>query len=157
MDYDAAAAVLAGLIGGAIMVVPLYMGMAMMPTQMKMNLLLMLGTMMMFRGGMMAYAMGAMVHAGMSIVFALIHVAVFNAFGLESELVAWGALFGFVHWIITGMGLGMMRFMHPLVRGGEMDDPGAFALGFPPMTAMGFFMLHIAYGVSVGAFYELFT
>ncbi len=157
MDYDAGAAVLAGLIGGAIMVVPLYMGMAAMPNQMRMNLLLMLGTMMIFRGGAMAYAMGAMVHAGMSIVFALIHVAVYNALGLETELVAWGALFGFVHWIITGMGLGMMRFMHPVIRGGEMDDPGAFALGFPRMTAMGFFMLHIAFGVSVGAFYEIFT
>ncbi len=155
MEFDAAAAVVAGLIGGAIMVVPLYMGMAMMPNQMKMNLLLMLGTMMMFRGGMMAYAMGAMVHAVMSIVFALIHVAVYNALGLESQLVAWGALFGFVHWIITGMGLGMMRIIQPLVRGGDMDDPGAFALGFPPMTAMGFFMLHIVYGISVGGFYEI--
>ena len=35
MDYDAGAAVLAGLIGGAIMVVPLYMGMAAMPNQMR--------------------------------------------------------------------------------------------------------------------------
>ena len=157
MEYDAGAAVLAGLIGGAIMVVPLYMGMAAMPNQMKMNLLLMLGTMMIFRSGAMAYAMGAMVHAAMSIVFALIHVAVYNALGLESELVAWGALFGFVHWIITGMNLGMMRFVHPLIRGGDMDDPGAFALGFPPMTAMGFLMLHIVYGISVGAFYEAFV
>ena len=157
MEYDAGAAVLAGLIGGAIMVVPLYMGMAAMPNQMKMNLLLMLGTMMIFKSGPMAYTSGAMVHAIMSIFFALIHVSVYTAFGLETALVAWGVLFGFVHWIITGMGLGMMRIMHPLVRGGDMDDPGAFALGFPPMTAMGFFMLHIAFGVSVGAFYELFT
>ena len=139
------------------MVVPLYMGMAAMPNQMKMNLLLMLGTMMIFRSGAMAYGMGAMVHAVMSIVFALIHVAVYNALGLESELVAWGALFGFVHWIITGMNLGMMRFVHPLIRGGDMDDPGAFALGFPPMTAMGFLTLHIVYGISVGAFYEAFV
>ena len=51
----------------------------------------------------------------------------------------------------------MMRFMHPVIRGGEMDDPGAFALGFPHMTAMGLFILHIAFGVSVGAFYEIFV
>ena len=55
------------------------------------------------------------------------------------------------------MSLGVMRIMHPLVRGGDMDDPGAFALGFPPMTAMGFLMLHIVYGISVGAFYEAFV
>ncbi len=59
-----------------------------MPNQMRMNLFLMLGTMMIFRGGAMAYAMGATVHAVMSIVFALIHVAVYNALGLESQLVA---------------------------------------------------------------------
>ena len=41
-----------------------------------------------------------------------------------------------------------------VIRGGEMDDPGAFAVGFPRMTTMGFLMLHIAFGVSVGALYE---
>ena len=141
---------------GAVMGMGLYMGIAVMPNQMKMNLFLMLGTMMVFRGGPMAYVMGAMIHAVASIVFALIHVGVYNAFGLETELVAWGALFGFVHWISSGMGLGMMRFMHPLMRRGEMDDPGAFALKFPAMTAMGFFMLHIVFGVLVGTFYEVF-
>ena len=155
MDFDAGAAIIAGLIGGAVMVVPLYMGIALIPNQMKMNLFLLLGTMMMFRGGMMAYAAGAMIHAVMSIAFALIHVAVYIAFDLETELAAWGVLFGAIHWVIVGMGLGMMRFMHPLIRSGEMDDPGAFALKFPAMTAMGFFMLHIVFGVLVAVFYEL--
>ena len=155
MDFDAAAAIIAGLIGGAVMVVPLYMGIALIPNQMKMNLFLLLGTMMMFRGGMMAYAAGAMIHAVMSIAFALIHVAVYIAFDLETELAAWGVLFGAIHWVIVGMGLGMMRFMHPLIRSGEMDDPGAFALKFPVMTVMGFFMLHIVFGVLVAVFYEL--
>ena len=168
MDFDAVAAIIAGLIAGAIMVVPLYMGIAMMPSQMKMNLFLLLGTMMLTSKPMayatggttspnkpMAYAAGAMVHAAMSIGFALIHVAVFVAFDLETELAAWGVLFGVVHWVIVGMGMGMMRFMHPLIRSGEMDDPGAFALKFPAMTAMGFFMLHIVFGVLVAVFYEL--
>jgi len=168
MDFDAAAAIIAGLIGGAIMVVPLYMGIVMMPSQMKMNLFLLLGTMMLTSKPMayatggttspnkpLAYAAGAMVHAAMSIGFALIHVAVFVAFDLETELAAWGVLFGAIHWVIVGMGLGMMRFMHPLIRSGEMDDPGAFALKFPAMTAIGFFMLHIVFGVLVAVFYEL--
>ena len=155
MDFDAGAAIIAGLIGGAVMVVPLYMGIALIPNQMKMNLFLLLGTMMMFRGGMMAYAAGAMIHAVMSIAFALIHVAVYIAFDLETELAAWGVLLGAIHWVIVGMGLGMMRFMHPLIRSGEMEDPGAFALKFPVMTAVGFFMLHIVFGVLVAVFYEL--
>ena len=134
----------------------LYMGIWMMPRQMKMNLFLMLGTMM-FRDRTMAIVAGGMMHAVMSIVFGLIHVAFFGAFDLETELVAWGILFGVVHWMISGMGLGMMPMIHPLIRRGEMDSPGAFALSYPPMTAMGFFMLHIVFGIVVGALYTAFT
>ena len=170
MDFDAAAAIIAGLIGGAIMVVPLYVGLAMIPSQMKMNLFLLLGTMMLTSKPMAyatggttspnkptAYMAGAMVHAVMSIVFALIHVAIYTAFGLETALAAWGVLFGVVHWIVVGMGMGMMRFMHPMIRSGQMDDPGAFALKFPVMTSMGFFMLHIVFGVLVAVVYEAFA
>ena len=156
MSFDAASAIYAGLIGGAAMIVPLYMGIAMIPSQMKMNLLLLLGTMMIFKGGMMAYAAGAMIHAGMSIAIGLIHVAVYRAIGLESELAAWGLLFGLVQWIVVGLGLGMMRFMHPLIRSGEMDGPGPFALNFPAMTIVGFLMLHLLFGVLVGTLYEVF-
>ena len=156
MDFNGGAAVGAGLLAGAIMVIPLYMGILMLPTQMRMNLFLMLGTMM-TRNESMAYAMGAMMHAVMSIGFALIHVALFVAFDIDSNLAAWGVLFGFVHWMISGMGLGMLRTMHPLIRSGEMPGPGAFAISFPPMTAAGFFMMHILFGVLVGAFYEAFA
>ena len=152
MSFEAGPAIGAGLIGGAMMSALLYMGIGMMPRQMRMNLFLMLGTMM-FRNKGSAYVAGAMMHGVMSVVFGLIHVALYSAFGLTSALVAWGALFGFVHWLVTGMGLGMIPVMHPLIRRGEMDAPGAFAMNYPAMTAMGFFMLHIIFGILVGAFY----
>ena len=88
MEFDAGAATLAGIIAGVIMAVILYIGIAMMPRQMKMNLFLMLGTMMV-KDTKMAYAAGAMMHIGMSVAFGLIHVALYEAFGLESALVAW--------------------------------------------------------------------
>ena len=156
MSFDAGAAIGAGLIGGAAMSVILYMGIAMMPNQMRMNLFLMLGTMM-FRNRGMAYMTGGMMHAGMSIAFGLIHVALYTAFGLESALVAWGILFGFGHWLLTGMGLGMIPVIHPLMRGGEMAAPGLFALRYPSMTAMGYFMLHILFGVLVAVSYQAFV
>ena len=86
MEFDAEAAILPGIIGGIIMAI-LYMRIAMMPRQMKMNLFLMLGTMMV-KDAKMAYAAGAMMHIGMPVVFGLIHVALYEAFGLESALVA---------------------------------------------------------------------
>ena len=156
MSFDGGAAIGAGLIAGTAMSMLLYMGIAMMPKQMKMNLFLMLGTMF-FRDRPMAYVAGAMMHAMMSIVFALVHVAFFTAFDLDTSLAAWGIVFGVIHWMVSGMGLGMMPTMHPLIRRGEMAAPGAFALSYPSMTATGFLMLHVVFGVLVGASYSALT
>lgn len=156
MDFEVGAAVGAGLIAGAVMSMVLYMGIAMMPSQMKMNLFLLLGTMMVRRPAM-AYVMGAMMHASMSVVFGLIHVAIYTALDLDSNLWAWGILFGVGHWMVSGMGLGMVPMMHPLIMRGEMGAPGAFALSYPRMTGMGFFMLHVLFGVLMGAVYAGLT
>jgi len=153
MDYSGAAAVGAGVLATVIMTIPMYMGLMMMPRQMPMNILYLLGSMMTPARGP-AYVMGAMMHLGMGIVFALIHTGIYQALDLASNLAAWGILFGFVHWIVVGMGLGMMRVMHPLVKKGELQDPGAFATGYPPMTVMGFLMLHLLFGLLVDVFYE---
>ena len=154
MDFDAGAAVLAGLIAGAIMIVPIYMGLVMMPSQMKMDILRLLGTMM-FPLGAITYPVGIMTHAGASIGFALIHVAFFELFDLESNLAAWGVLFGAVHWAISGIGFGMMPMIHRGIRANAVPRPGLMASAFPPMTVAGFLMVHLLYGVLVGTFYEL--
>lgn len=155
MEYEAGSAVGAGIIAGAIMIVPLYMGIMMMPKQMTMNLFKILGTMM-FDYGAMAYIAGAMIHAGLSIGFGLTHAAFFRLFEIESNFVAWGLLFGAVHWAVVGMAMGMMPMMHPKMRNGEMAIPGPFVIKYPKMTTMGFLMLHLLYGVLVGTFYDAF-
>lgn len=168
MDFSPGAAIVAGLVGGAVMTVILYMGIFMMPSQMKMNLLLLLGTMLV-PAGVMAYLAGAMIHTMMSVVFALIHGAVFTGADITSAEAAWGLLFGFVHWAIVGMALGMVPMMHPRIRydgprlvpqarGNPhseelLDPPGFYALNYPPGTAMGFLMLHLLFGVLVGVVY----
>ena len=48
----------------------------------------------------------------------------------------------------------MMPVMHQGIRNGVIGAPGVFALGYPPMSAMGFLMLHILFGVLVGVVYE---
>jgi hypothetical protein len=127
----------------------------MMPNQMKMNLFNLLGTMM-FREKVMVYCAGAMIHGVMSIAFASAHVGVYQAFGIESSLAAWGLLFGFVHFVVAGIGMGMMPMMHPGVRSGVVQAPGMFAMNSPSATAMGFFMLHLLFGVLVGVSYDAF-
>ncbi len=152
MSYDVGAAVLAGLVGGAVMAMLLYAGIAMAPKQMKMNLFYLLGTMMLPTGAVV-YVAGAMIHGMMSVAFGLIHTGLYQAFGLESGLWAWGLLFGLAHWIVVGVGMGMMSIVHPRVRSGEVGAPGAFAKNYPPMTVVGFLMLHLIYGLLVGVVY----
>ena len=153
---DVAAAIGAGLLAGAVMAALLYMGIAMMPRQMRMNLFFLLGSMV-FRQGAMVYVAGAMMHGVMSIVFGLIHVGLYQAFGLEASLAAWGLLFGFGHYLIVGMAFGMMPIMHPRIRAGDLQAPGFYALGYPRATAAGFFMLHLVYGLLVGTLYAAFV
>ena len=152
MDFNIVAAVVAGVVATVVMTIVMYMGKAMMPQQMPMNILHMLGTMMTRSTGP-AYMMGAMMHGVMGVIFALVHVALFVAFGLEA-LVAWGILFGVVHWVIAGMGMGMMGTMHPVVRSGEMMAPGPFVKNLPMMNVMGFLMVHVIYGLVVGGLYQ---
>ncbi len=153
MDWNAGAAVGAGAVGTAVMTAIMYMGLGMMPKQMPMNIMYMMGTMM-SRSTMPIYVMGAMMHFGIGIMFGLAHTALYSAFDLESGLVGWGVLFGLVHWMIAGIGMGMMGSMHPRMRTGEVFAPGLFVRNFPPMTVMGFMMLHMIYGLVVGALYE---
>ena len=140
MEFEPGWAILAGLVGGAVMAVILYVGIIMMPQQMKMNLFMMLGSMVLPVGAA-AFVMGAMVHAGMSVVFGLIHGAIFAAADIDSAWAAWGLLFGVAHWAVVGMALGMMPMGKPadalgleeshisegeesdsLLSGMEMDD-----------------------------------
>ena len=151
MEFDAVAAIVAGLIGGGVMVVLLYMGIAMMPDQMRMNLLKLLGTMFLPAGGA-AYVLGFMMHAMMSVAFGLLHAAFFIWLGVEAG-VLWGLAFGAVHWVVVGMGLGMMPMMHQGISKGEIESPGFFALSAGGMTAMGFLVLHLVFGLLFGVIY----
>ncbi len=133
----------------------LYMGIAMMSSQMKMTLFNLLGTMM-FRERVMVYLAGAMIHGVMSIAFVFAHVGIYQALDIESSLAAWGLLFGFVHFVVAGMGMGMMPMMHLGIRSGVVQAPGMFAMSYPRAAVMGFLMLHLLFGVLVGVFYDAF-
>ncbi len=155
LDFTVGSAVGAGILATLIMTAVMYMGKFMMPKQMPMDILYMLGSMM-STDKMPAYGMGSMMHAGFGIAFALAHIALFVAFDIDDNLVLWGILFGAVHWMIMGMMMGMMKVMHPRIKDGSVPDPGFFVLKFTPMNAMGFMMVHLLYGLSLGALYEAF-
>ena len=156
MGFDGGAAAGAGPVGGVVMSMLLYAGIAMMPRQMSVNLFRMLGTMV-FRDNAKAYVAGAVMHETMSKAFGVAHVAVYVALGLQGQLAAWGVLFGFVHWLVSGVGLAMVPAIHPMMRRGRMSAPGPFTLNYPSETAMGFLMPHILHGGRVAALYGAFA
>ena len=169
-------AILGGIIGGTAMIAVLYPMLWLKPKEMKMNLLLMLGTMMVPIGAM-AYLVGLMMHTMMSVLFGVAHGALLASVDVDSAAagVGLGVLFGFGHALVTGAMLGVMPLMHPRMRPLQpkliaamagpalvseeeaLDPPGFFALNYPPMTVMGFFMLHIMFGVIVGLIYGAYA
>ena len=158
MDYNGGAAVASGLIAGAVMGGGLYAGMAIAPRQMRMDLFHVLGTLLVPQAGSpVAYMVGATAHAVMSLAIALVYAVFFLPFAEGSNLVGWGVLYGFVHWIIMGANLEAMGYIHPLMRARELRRPGAFALDYPRATAASFFLLHLLFGLLVGGLYTAFN
>ncbi len=169
---DIGAAILGGIVGGVAMIAILYPMMWMMPGLMKMDLLKLLGTMFV-PFGVAAYAVGMMMHMMMSVGFGLIHGGLLEGVGADSAGagLAVGVLFGLGHAAITGMMLGLIPLMHLRMRPAQpklmpaipgiapgpdeelLDPPGFFGLNYPMPTVMGFFMLHIVFGLIVGAIY----
>jgi hypothetical protein len=169
------AAVIGGLIGGAIMIALLYPARALMPDRMRMDFLLVVGSMAVPLGAA-AYAAGLMMHAGFSVVFGLAHGGILEAIGVTTvaQGVAWGAALGFAHAIVVGAVMAAMPLMHPRMKPDHpklvpalegiasrapdedlLDPPGLFAMNYPPMTVLGFIMLHVIFGITVGLAYTI--
>jgi hypothetical protein len=152
---DVVAASGAGLLAGAVMSAVLYLTVAIAPGQMRLDLFRLLGTLA-FPRGAAVYVCGAVVHAALSVAAGLVYLAVFQRLQLASNLAAWGAAFGLVHYLLAGMALVVLPEVHPRVRAGELPAPGAYALKYSPATAAGLLLLHLLYGALVGALYPAF-
>ena len=167
--------VLAGLIGGGAMLVALYAARMMMPEKMRMDLLEMLGTMFV-PAGSLAYGIGLLIHAMMSIAFAVVYGAVLEGVGATSLAsgTGIGLAIGLVHAFIAGALLAVVPMMRPRMRtqqfetafahlGGSsasdvmIEAPGAYASNYPAATTWGFLALHLMFGALVGLTYGAFA
>lgn len=154
-NFTAGAAIGAGLVGGLVFLVVVYMGLASGMT--RMNLLAMLGSMMAPRATKAAsYAIGFVIHMMLSAAFGLIHAASLTALDVTSvgSAAAWDVLIGAVHGVVVLIVMPPMLVMaHPLVRSGDLERPGALLTGFGTMTPMGSLLAHVAFGLVTGAIY----
>lgn len=139
------------------MLIPIYVGRMMMPDQMKMDLLKMIGTMMLPISGI-TLAIGLMIHAVMSMVFSSAHAAFYQWLDITGSLLGWGLLFGAVHWVVIGIAFGMINSStHRGIRDGDVEAPGFFAMKLGNATAMGVLVVHLLFGLLVAVFYEAFA
>lgn len=152
VEFEAGPAAISGLLGGAAMFVLLYGAMAMMPRVMRMNMMALLGGMLGLTGAV-GFAGGTMIHAMMSVLFGFAHVGVFALLDAQEITIAGGAALGAAHAIMSGVMLGAMPMVHPLIRSGRMEAPGPLGWSLGPMNAAGFVVLHIVFGVVIALTY----
>lgn len=145
-------AVIAGVAGTIVMTMVMVMAPKMgMP---KMDIVGMLGSMFSPEGNR---SLGMAMHLMMGIVFAVIYALLWNA-GVGTVGLLWGAVFGTVHWLVSGGMMGGMSMMHAGVKSGTIEAPGVFMINNGGMMAfMGGLIGHIIFGLVVALVYGLFV
>ena len=138
---DIVAAIVAGLVGTAVMTALMYIAPSMgMP---KMDILNMLGTMFVEPDDN-AMLLGAVAHFMMGVIFAIIYVLLWTTVGIGTAGWLWGLIFGVVHGLVAIVAIPIMvGNMHP--RPPEMEQG--------PLMMMGLILGHAVFGIVVGLVY----
>lgn len=151
MEFEFGAALIAGLIAGMAMEIPM-MAMMLGGFPPRMNILYTWGTMMGVHG-MGALAAGTMVHFVLSAAVGLIYAWGFDfLFNASDNLWLWGLLGAAIHYTIGGMFVAMMPAMHPEIP--EVQPvPGAFISRLGARDVGHFLVAHAFYGLTFGIAY----
>ena len=149
---DVIGAIIAGMAGTVVMSIILLLAPRMgMP---EMDIVGMLGTMFNKEG---SPALGWIMHFMLGIIFALIYAALWTA-GIGAPTPLWGLIFGAVHWLVSGLMMGVVPMMHAGVRAGTVEAPGIFMSNSGgAMAFMGGLIGHMLYGLIVALVYSAFV
>lgn len=150
MTFELWPALLAGVIGGAAMVVARMLLRAVgMP--LRMDVLRIWGTLLGAHGppGRMV---GAVIHLVVSAVVGLVYGWGFDLFEANTNLWVWGVLGGSTHWVIAGIMMSVLPVAHPEIPD-QREAPGPFVTNFGSQDVVGFLIGHVAYGVTVAIAY----
>ncbi|MGE0528686.1 MAG: hypothetical protein AB7G93_20295 [Bdellovibrionales bacterium] len=140
----------AGVMGGLLMTVTVAVAQAADLT--AMNLGRLVGTLFTGAPSLGTWWLGAGVHLFISGLVALVYEAAFRALGHSG--IWMGALLGVVHWILSGLFLGVLPSIHPAVPE-IVPAPGMFAIQLNLFSMLLFFLLHVVYGAVVGGIYHM--
>lgn len=140
----------AGITGGLVMTVLMFLGRVMGLTSMNMEMIW--GTLLIQNPGSGTWFLGFVVHLLASGVIGMLYGAGFEYWiGRADGWVGFG--FGIIHAVVGGFLLGVMPAMHPAMPD-LVPAPGIFGAYFGAMTVFAFWVLHLVYGVIVGSLYR---
>ena len=145
------AAIIAGMAGTVVFTVIMLLAPRMgMP---DMDIVGMLGTMFNKEGNR---TLGWIMHFMMGIIFALIYAALWAA-GIGAPTAVWGLIFGAVHWLVSGLMMGVVPMMHAGVKAGTIEAPGFYMWNTGGMMSfMGGVIGHMLFGLTVALVYSAF-
>jgi hypothetical protein len=146
-------AFIAGVVGGASMVV-----MRMLLQNAGIDLIFdparLWGTMVLAQGTT-AQVLGMLIHLVGSGGIAVIFAWFFDRLSASQHFWAWGLLGGVILWIIAGLFMGLVPFLHPEIPE-QRPGPGVFLMHFGALEGIIFLIGHVLYGVVVGILYAAF-
>jgi hypothetical protein len=141
-------AFLAGVIGGAVMILGVAIARAAGLTDL--NLAMIWGSMITEDTTAGTWVLGVVIHLVVSGLIALIYAAIFEAIRRSNWFL--GLIGGAIHAVIGGLVFSALPGIHPLMPD-TIAAPGAFGINYGAATAAAFVVLHLIYGLIVGGMY----
>ncbi|MEW2382634.1 hypothetical protein AB0873_11195 [Micromonospora sp. NPDC047707] len=163
MGFELLPALVAGIVGGAVM--SLMMAGMRRAGLTPMDISLIEGTMLTGRREL-AVVLGLLMHLVVfsGLVIGSTYAGLFTWWNVDDSDGWWvGGLIGVPHALIGGLALALLPAIHPRMGAGSggrdglrVAPPGIFGRNYGAATVSGFFVVHVVYGAVFGAFYGWF-
>ena len=150
-------AIVAGLVGTALMTLAIFAGRVM---GLQTDMVRILGLAFVNEEHKrQVYGIGLVVHFLFGAVFGVLYAILLTAVGAATFVgaaAAWGAVFGLLHGVGVGSMLGALPAVHPRVGAGQViESPGLFGRNVGVGMPIGLMLLHVVYGVTAGVIYSV--
>jgi hypothetical protein len=151
MDLDLGAAILAGLIAGALMEGPVYLQKAM-GLPVKQNIFRTWGNLFGQRGTS-GYVVGILFHQLLAAVIAIGYAVFFDLIGVEANLWLWGMVGALIHYTLAGPVVAIVPSIDP--ETGAVGTQGFAYRSYGALDVATSFIGHLGFGLATGIFYGL--
>jgi|SRR5690554_5577349 len=150
-------AVLAGVVGVALMTMAMVAGRVM---GLSTNMVRAIGLLFVpQKDTRLVYLVGGAAHLVMGALFGVAYAVLLTLVGAAEVLGAaasWGALFGALHGVAVGAGMGALPAIHPRMGSGEvLSAPGFFGRNVGVGMPVFVIILHVIYGVVAAVVYSV--